>query len=120
MKRLILSVVSALLILTSCGQTQPEAAPTSAPIVTAAPTPVAPEDIPLDETPGDECFAAIGYDEDTETLVVIFRRNNGGAGAKYAYYDFPADMWERFTAAESLGRFLNYEIKGNYEYEKLS
>lgn len=29
-------------------------------------------------------------------------------------------MWERFTAADSLGRFLNKEIKGHYEYEKLS
>lgn len=122
MKKIILLLV-VLLLLTSCGQTEePEATatPTAAPVVTAAPTPVAPEDIPLQETPSSDCFSAIGYDAETETLVVIFRRNNGGKGAKYAYYDFPAYMWERFTAADSLGTFLNKEIKGYYEYEKLS
>ena len=119
----ILAIVVALLLLTSCGQTTvPEATATHtpAPVVTAAPTPIAPEDIPLQDTPDSDCFSAIGYDEETETLVVIFRQNNGGKGAKYAYYDFPSYMWERFTAADSLGTFLNKEIKGYYEYEKLS
>ena len=122
MKKIIL-LLAALLLLTSCGQTaatEATATPTDAPVVTAAPTPVTPEDIPLQDTPNSDCFSAIGYDAETETLVVIFRHNNGGKGAKYAYYDFPADMWERFTAADSLGRFLNKEIKGHYEYEKLS
>lgn len=122
MKKIIL-LLAVLLLLASCGQTAaPEATatPTAAPVVTAAPTPVAPEDIPLQDTPDSDCFSAIGYDEETKTLVVVFRQNNGGKGAKYAYYDFPADMWERFTAADSLGRFLNKEIKVHYEYEKLS
>lgn len=117
MKKIIL-LLAALLLLTSCGQTA--ATPTDAPVVTAAPTPATPEDIPLQDTPNSDCFSAIGYDAETETLVVIFRHNNGGKGAKYAYYDFPADMWERFTAADSLGWFLNKEIKGYYEYEKIS
>jgi hypothetical protein len=62
-------------------------------------------------------IASIGYDPETQTLEIEFKR-----GGVYQYSDVPADVWEAFQAAESKGKFFHAEIKkgGGYEYTKVS
>ena len=97
---------------------KPTIAPTPTPSPTAEPTPIAPDDIPLQETPDSSCFSSVGYDPDTETLVVIFRRNSGYS--KYCYYGISEELWDEFRNAESLGSFYNANIKGQYDGDRLS
>jgi hypothetical protein len=59
-------------------------------------------------------LAEVGYDPDLETLEVQFRH-----GGVYQYYNVPPFMYERLMTAESLGRFLNAEIKGHYPEAKM-
>jgi hypothetical protein len=61
-----------------------------------------------------ESLAEVGYDPDLETLEVQFRH-----GGVYQYYNVPPFMYERLMTAESLGRFLNVEIKGHYPEAKM-
>lgn len=65
-------------------------------------------------TPESTCFSRVGYDSRNNVLIVVFRKS----GAEYHYFDVPEDVWESFYDSESLGRYFNREIKGNYEYEK--
>ena len=65
-------------------------------------------------TPESTCFSRVGYDSRNNVLIVVFR----DSGAEYHYYDVPEDVWESFYDSESLGKYFNREIKGNYEYEK--
>lgn len=59
-------------------------------------------------------LAAVGYDSELEILEVQFRH-----GGIYQYLNVPAFMHERLMTADSLGRFLNFEIKGRYPEAKL-
>ena len=61
------------------------------------------------------CFSRVGYDSDREILKVQFR----DSGVYYVYFDFPADEYRAFCGSESLGRYFNAYIKGEYEYERL-
>ena len=54
----------------------------------------------------------IGYEDDT--LYVEYK-----SGATYAYKKFPKNLYESFLEAESKGRFMNSEVKGKYEYERV-
>lgn len=65
-------------------------------------------------TPDSTCFSRVGYDSRNNVLIVVFRES----GAEYHYFDVPEDVWESFYDSESLGKYFNREIKGNYEYEK--
>lgn len=58
---------------------------------------------------------AIGHDPETNTLFIKFIHG----GRTYSYADFPAEKFERFKNAESLGKFLGAEIKGKHGYTKL-
>lgn len=40
-------------------------------------------------------------------------------GAVYSYFNVPKDVYERAEQAESIGKFLNTEIKGKYEFERI-
>lgn len=60
-------------------------------------------------------IGSIGYDAATQTLYVQFKR-----GGLYSYENVPAEKWQRFQAAESKGKFLGAEIKGHFNYKKLS
>jgi lysyl-tRNA synthetase class 2 len=51
------------------------------------------------------------YDKDEETLTVRFR-----SGAVYEYYDVPQSTYDAFVKAESLGQYLNAEIKDVFAY----
>jgi hypothetical protein len=54
------------------------------------------------------------YDKDEETLTIRFR-----SGAVYEYYDVPQSTYDAFVKAESLGTYLNNEIKGVYPYNRI-
>lgn len=51
---------------------------------------------------------AIGYDDETRTLAVVFR---WGAGALYQYPDVSRETFDEFRAAESKGTFFGQHIK---------
>jgi hypothetical protein len=54
------------------------------------------------------------YDYDVETLTVRFK-----SGAVYEYYDVPEGTYYSFVQADSLGEFLNSDIKGVYPYSRI-
>lgn len=72
------------------------------------------DDVLLTETPNSSCFSKIGYSDAHETLVLVFR--NGGT---YLYSGVPESVWQSFRAADSLGRYFNTKIKGNFPSEKV-
>lgn len=42
---------------------------------------------------------------------------NGGV---YQYKDVPKEVWDKIKTAQSIGSFMQRNIKGNYRYEKIS
>ncbi|MEL7659023.1 MAG: KTSC domain-containing protein, partial [Bacillota bacterium] len=74
------------------------------------------DDVIMQSTPGSSCFSEIGYDSDYNILVVQFR----DSGSVYMYLDFSIDEWDKFTSADSLGRWYNKHIKNKYECERIN
>lgn len=58
--------------------------------------------------------ATVGYDSETQTLEIEF--NNGGV---YQYFDVSQDIYEALISADSVGKFLNANIKGYYRYARV-
>ncbi len=58
--------------------------------------------------------ASIGYDPNTMTLEVEFR-----SGSIYQYFDVPEVEYRNLISAESVGRYLNQNVKGNYRYTQI-
>jgi hypothetical protein len=56
-------------------------------------------------------IASLGYNAKTKTLEVEF--NHGGI---FQYFDVPKAVYNQMLAAESVGRYFLYEIKGAYSY----
>ena len=61
-----------------------------------------------------ESIAAIGYDDDTETLEVEFV-----TGRVYRYRGVSQDVFEDFRQAPSKGAFFNQHIKNAYPWEQV-
>jgi hypothetical protein len=57
---------------------------------------------------------SIGYDEETQTLRVRFLN-----GSEYDYKNVPIIEFEQLKNAQSIGSYLNRNIKGNYAYGKV-
>lgn len=55
---------------------------------------------------------SVGYNENT--LYVLFK--NGGL---YQYKDVPVKIYDELLVAESVGKYLNKEIKKVYEVERI-
>lgn len=55
-------------------------------------------------------IAAIGYDAETQTMLVTFK----GSGATYAYDSVPADVHEKLMAADSVGKHFSTHIRAKY------
>lgn len=64
-------------------------------------------------TPQSSNVAGFCYDDSTQVLTVEF--NNG---TRYDYYDVPNHIYEGMKTAESIGKYLNSEIKGHYRYAR--
>jgi hypothetical protein len=58
--------------------------------------------------------AEIGYDPSSMTLEIAF--NNGNV---YQYFDVPEAVYDELMRAESIGKFLNANIKDNYRCVRL-
>lgn len=41
-------------------------------------------------------------------------------GSKYEYKEVPLGIYNRLCEAESKGRFINSEVKGKFDFRKLS
>lgn len=59
-------------------------------------------------------IAEVGYEPATMTLEVAFHN-----GTIYQYFDVPEALYQELIRAESVGTFLNAQIKNNYRYVKL-
>ncbi len=57
---------------------------------------------------------SIGYDEGTQTLRVRFLN-----GSEYDYKNVPVMEFEQLKNAQSVGSYMNRNIKGSYAYEKV-
>ena len=66
-------------------------------------------------TPKSGSFSEIGYNRAQRLLFVRYR----DSGNCYAFRDFPLVKWRRISRAKCSGRFLTYEIKDFYNYEKI-
>ena len=58
--------------------------------------------------------AAIKYNADSSTLRVIYV-----SGMVYDYKNVPEEVWLAMKTSFSKGIFLNKNIKGKYEFEKI-
>lgn len=58
--------------------------------------------------------ASVGYDPNTMTLEVEFKN-----GSVYQYFDVPEAVYQELMIADSVGRYLNENIKNSYRYTKL-
>ena len=58
--------------------------------------------------------AAVGYDEDSQTLQVEF--NNGST---YQYFDVPKAIYDGLYHANSVGGYLNANIKGSFRFSRV-
>lgn len=57
---------------------------------------------------------SIGYNATKKQLFVKFKNDT-----IYVYKDVPKDVWNELQNVESKGKFVYYEIKDVYDYEKL-
>jgi hypothetical protein len=67
---------------------------------------------PVDST----SLASVGYDPSRAILEVQFR----DSGDVYAYLDVPEATYRALLAAESLGRYFNREVRGRYEFRRVT
>ncbi len=64
-------------------------------------------------TPQSSNVAGFSYDKATQVLTVEFN-----SGSRYDYYDVPEHIFRGMESADSKGRYLNAQIKGNYRYAR--
>lgn len=56
----------------------------------------------------------IGYDEDTQTLAVVFVN-----GARYHYSSVPENIFEELKSAGSVGSYFHSAIRDSYDCQKM-
>jgi len=54
------------------------------------------------------------YNPITKQLSIRFNTN-----AKYIYENVPLEVWNKLYNTDSVGKFVNQEIKGKYTYKKV-
>ncbi len=59
-------------------------------------------------------LVSVGYDAKTKLLEIEFKE-----GRLYHYSDVPADVYERFTKADSYGQYFYAFINGRYRYKRV-
>lgn len=60
-------------------------------------------------------ISSIGYDELTQTLEVKFLEN----GEIYQYLKVPKKIYKELLSADSIGAYLNKEIKTKFKFKKV-
>ena len=70
----------------------------------------------MTRTPVDSSnISSIGYDEASSTFEIEFH-----GGAVYQYFDVPEYIHEAFINASSHGKYFQKNIRGNYQFQKIS
>ena len=59
-------------------------------------------------------IAIVGYDEETRTLEIVFRR-----GGVYHYFDVPQGTYHTLMAAPSRGTYFSQAVKNRFRYAKV-
>ena len=62
---------------------------------------------------------SVGYDEKNSQLYIDFKKAGGGKSS-YVYYNVPKDIYDELLEADSKGQYLFNNIKGVYNYKKIS
>lgn len=58
--------------------------------------------------------ADVGYDAPSMTLEIGFKN-----GTVYQYFDVPESVYQELLRSDSVGTFLNQQIKNSYRYAKV-
>lgn len=56
----------------------------------------------------------VGYSDEHQILELLF-----SSGMTYQYFDVPRRIFEELLQAESIGRYVNANIKSNFRYARL-
>lgn len=56
----------------------------------------------------------VNYKEETKTLTITYKPSK-----RYEYYKIEKRLVEDMLVSESIGKFLNREVKGKYEFKFL-
>jgi hypothetical protein len=59
-------------------------------------------------------IAEVGYSDEHQILELLF-----SSGMTYQYFDVPRRVFDELRQAESIGRYVNANIKGNFRYARL-
>ena len=66
-------------------------------------------------------IAAAAYDRRKRIVRVTFKPGEAShRGGTYDYFGVPPKVVDEFLDAESLGRFVNWQIKPHYRYKRVS
>jgi hypothetical protein len=57
---------------------------------------------------------AVAYNEEAKELLVEFH-----SGGTYTYFDVDKDIYDKFLASDSKGKFFHKYVRNNYSYERL-
>jgi hypothetical protein len=66
------------------------------------------------DVPASTNVARIGYDAATLTLAIEFRN-----GSQYQYFDVPQHIFDGLRQADSVGKYINTQIKGVFRFARL-
>lgn len=66
------------------------------------------------ETPRSSCIRAMGYDEGTKVLEILFKQ-----GGRYQFMNVPKNVYEECIKAPSVGKYFHSRIEGHYSYHKV-
>lgn len=64
-------------------------------------------------------IASIGYDEETKTLAVVFKKKNNFVN-RYHYSDVPKKIYDNLMTSDSVGKYFHTYIRGIFKYHKVS
>lgn len=67
------------------------------------------------EWPESSQVLSTAYDQKEKELIVVFKNNN----KPYAYTHFPIEKWSELLKCESIGSYINKEVKGKFNYRPL-
>jgi len=64
------------------------------------------------ESPTSSDIQSASYETDSQTLIILFRRNQ----KTYVWSGVPIALWHGFVEAPSQGRFFHQMIKGKFSF----
>ena len=62
---------------------------------------------------------SVGYDPESQTLEIEFKRKGEAPGGVYQYFDVEPEQHKTFMEAESLGKHFGTHIRGKFKFIKV-